>query len=327
MNWIFCPFVSRSRKRQGLASYSKSRASSSVPSLIISVPDFWCVRLRIGEVSLSHQPSYHQLLALPSAAKQQIEGSDLRRAPCAALFHRTGYGFVSVVVWCCFAVASFLCPSFLQRFRFPCALSGQSHPWDPNPAGCGFTLRSTAAWAVPSSALAPELYRCHHLCGCRMSRIKEQTLVLSPDSSSAVVNFSRSTEMMCHSTPCSLKALQYLTSLALQNARQCLGGLCCLWPSVAAQEAACSTVRSSVLAPCMQRPFHFIHCPLCPAHCPWERVPFGTGLMFQNRLRSFRSRLFPALCLSFVVPRWKPSDLRLNRYWYIRCDLRTFKRY
>lgn len=115
MNWIFCPFVSRSWKRQVLASRTKSRASSSVTSLIMSVPDFWCVSVGIGEVSLSHQPLYRQLLALPSAAKQQIKGSDFRRAPCAALFLRTGYGFVSVVTWCCFTVASFLCPSFLQR--------------------------------------------------------------------------------------------------------------------------------------------------------------------------------------------------------------------
>lgn len=116
MNWIFCPFLSRSWKRQVLASCTKSRASSSVTSLIMSVPDFWCITLRTGEVSLSHQPLYCQLLALPSTAKQQVKGSDFRRASCVGLFLRTGYGFVSVVVWCCFAVASFHCPSLSQRF-------------------------------------------------------------------------------------------------------------------------------------------------------------------------------------------------------------------
>lgn len=42
---------------------------------------------------------------------------------------------------CCFLSL----PLTFAKVHFPCTLSGQTHPWDQNHAGCGFTLSSTAA--------------------------------------------------------------------------------------------------------------------------------------------------------------------------------------
>lgn len=39
----------------------------------------------------------------------------------------------------------------------------------------------------------------------------------------------------------------------------------------------------AVWALCLQLPSQVLHCPSCPAHCPWKHIQFGNKLMFQSR--------------------------------------------
>lgn len=126
-------------------------------------------------------------------------------------------------MWICFggSLMLFCCcfpswPLISAEVRFPCALSGQARPRDQNRAGSGFTPGSTAAGALPSAALAPEL--------CQRGRLWPQAEL---DRGANFSSFSRrlfccgwlqvgSAGTMCRSTQCRLRALEYRTSLAPQ---------------------------------------------------------------------------------------------------------------
>lgn len=41
--------------------------------------------------------------------------------------------------------------------------------------------------------------------------------------------------------------------------------------------------RHAVWALCLQLPSRVLHCPSCPARCPWKHIQFGNKLMFQSR--------------------------------------------